>query len=255
MNPKLGRVVNHDKRSLSFSFDTSKLSIVSVVHNRLIPILDQLFLSSCTGNAGIGSINTSPFIQSIKPHYSPDEAGAIKLYSDAEVIEGGVGYPPEDVGSSGLAIAKALYNAGVISGYQHTFTLNDALKAGSLYPFITGINWYADMFNCDADGRVHPTGTLAGGHEIELSEIDVPNSKIWFFNSWGAAWGLNGRFYLTFADYATLLGQQGDVTILFPNVITMPLPTPMPTLKVGSTGSVVKVLQTDLNTLITAGKL
>jgi hypothetical protein len=230
----LGRKVNHDSRSLSYGFNTKGLSIVSVVHNRLIPILNQLQTSSCTGNAGIGAINTAPFIQNASPYYSPDENGALKLYRDAEIIDGGVGYPPEDVGSSGLSIAKALTNAGLISGYQHTFTLNDALMAGSLYPFITGINWYSDMFNPDPDGRVHPTGNIVGGHEIVLSEIDVPNGKIFFTNSWGNTWGVNGRFYLTWADYATLLGQQGDVIVLFPDIVPPPAP-PKPPVALGAT--------------------
>src|ERR1035437_8621192 len=109
MKYKLGRKIDHDTRSLSYGFNSEGLQIISVVHNRLISILNQLSLSSCTGNAGIGSINTSPFIQVVNPHYSPDETGAVKLYSDAEIIDGGVGYPPEDRGSSGLSVAKALY--------------------------------------------------------------------------------------------------------------------------------------------------
>lgn len=225
---KLGRVVEHDARSLSFGFNTSGLQIVSVVHNRMIPILDQGSRSSCVGNAGIGSINTSPFLQSPSPFYSPDEDGAVKLWSAALIIDGGQGYPPQDTGTSGLSAAKALLNAEVISGYQHTFTLNDALKAGSLYPFITGINWYSDMFYPDPDGRVQLKGSVVGGHEIQLSEIDVPNGKIWFNNSWGNSWGVAGRFYLTWADYATLLGQQGDVTVLFPVIVTPPTPVPAP---------------------------
>ena len=220
---KLGRVVNHDTRSLAFGFDTSGLSIIDVEHKRLVPVFDQGQVGSCTGNAGVGAINTTPFVTP-SAHYSPDETGALALYRDAEIMDGGVGYPPEDRGSSGLTIGKALLNAGVISVYQHTFTLNDALKALSLYPVITGINWYSDMFHPDPDGRVHPTGTVAGGHEIEAYKVDVENGRIWFWNSWGASWGVNGTFYLTWADFATLLAQQGDVTVLIPPTVPVPPP-------------------------------
>lgn len=251
---KLGRIINQDTRSLSYGFDTEGLSIKNVKHTRHIPILNQLALSSCTGNAGIGSLGTTPLFEVLpaNPFYSLDENGAIKLWSSALIIDGGTGYPPQDYGSSGLSIAKALYNAGIISGFQHTFNLEDALKAGSLYPFITGIPWFSDMYHPDADGRVHITGNHVGGHEIVMDEIDADNGRIWFSNSWGVGWGLQGRFYLTWADYATLLSQQGDVTILFPILVTPPTPV-YKTLKLGSKGELVKILQTKLNTLINAG--
>src|ERR1035437_10187506 len=116
---RLGRHIEHDSRSLSFAFDTSGLSIIDVEHKRLCPIFNQGQVGSCTGNAGIGAINTEPFIQNTS-YYTADENGALKLFSEAEIIDGGVGYPPEDVGSSGLSIAKALTNSKMISGYQHT---------------------------------------------------------------------------------------------------------------------------------------
>ena len=157
MEYPLGRKINHDLRSINFAFNTKGLNIVDTTHKRFIPILDQGNLGSCTGNAGIGNINTSPFLGNDKV-YTPDEIGAIKLYSDAEKIDGGTGYPPEDAGSSGLSIAKVLLNTGLISNYYHCFTLADTLKAITQFPVIVGTNWYADMFNPDPDGRVHRLG-------------------------------------------------------------------------------------------------
>lgn len=225
----LGRIVNHDERSKMFAFNTSDIQLVNTTHERLVPIFDQGQVGSCTGNAGIGAINTVPFPLNEKV-YTPDEAGAVALYSDAEKIDGGEGYPPEDQGSSGLSIAKVLLNAGLISGYQHTFTLNDALKALTQYPFITGVPWYSAMFSPDLDGRVHPNGILEGGHEIEAYRLDVDNGRIWFHNSWGTSWGVNGDFYLTWEDFAFLLNHQGDVTVLLPITAPAPTPTPPPTL-------------------------
>jgi hypothetical protein len=239
---KLGRIVNHDPRSKNFAFDTTDIPIISITHQRLIPILDQGQVGSCTGNAGIGDINTQPFTLNTKV-YSPDETGALKLYEAAQVIDGVVPYPVTDNGSSGLSIAKALSKTGLISSYQHTFTLYDALKALTQYPVITGINWYSEMFTPDPDGRVHPTGTIAGGHEVELYRIDAEKGRIWGHNSWGNSWGVNGDFYLTWADYATLLGQQGDTTVLIP-----PLGIPTVTLKRNSDNGI-----ETLGTLTTTG--
>jgi hypothetical protein len=232
-DPRLKRHIRHDDASWNYRFPTEGLSIVSAKHTRRIPVLDQGNLGSCTGNAGIGCLGTDPFwVTNVKlarfvGDFTLDEAGAVALYSAATAADDYPGqYPPDDTGSDGLTIAKVLTKAGEISGYTHTFTLDDALKALGVTPFITGVNWYNDMFNPDADGRVHPTGGVAGGHEFVADEVDATNQRVWFTNSWSTSWGVNGRFYMTFADFGQLLSEQGDVTIFTP--LTQPAPTPTP---------------------------
>ncbi len=234
-DPRLRRHVHHDSESRRYPFDTTGLSIVSAKHTRRIPVLDQGQLGSCTGNAGIGALGTDPYYATVPSNplgYSFDEAGAVRLYSDATKVDDAPGqYPPTDTGSDGLTIAKVLKAAGEISGYQHTFTLDDALKALGVTPFITGISWYDGMFDPDPDGRVRPGGTLAGGHEIVADEIDATAEQVWLTNSWGPSWGVTrdgrpGRFWLSFDDFGALLADQGDVTIFTP--LTQPAPTPTP---------------------------
>jgi hypothetical protein len=160
-------------------------------------------------------------------YYSLDQNGAVALYGDATKVDPYAGeYPPTDTGSDGLTIAKVLTAAGEIAGYQHTFTLTDALKALTVTPFITGVNWYNSMFNPSVDGEVTVAGNLAGGHEFIADQIDVENERVWFTNSWGSDWGVNGRFYMNWGDYGSLLAQQGDVTIFVP--VTVPAPEPIP---------------------------
>lgn len=225
-DPRLGRNIMHDSESRKFEFPTEQLPIMSKVWNRYIPILNQGSVGSCTGNAGIGDLGADPMFSVLNSSmkYSLDETGALKLYSDAEDIDGDGPYPPNDNGSNGLSIAKALMNAGMISGYQHTFSLDAALRALSVTPWITGINWYDGMFNPDSEGRVQPTGQIAGGHEVLCRESDVPSEKIWFDNSWGE-WGINGRFWMSFEHFGELLEQRGDVTILLP--LSVPAPEPV----------------------------
>lgn len=162
------------------------------------------------------------------PYYTLDESGAVHLYSDATRIDEWPGeYPPTDTGSSGLAIAKALKNAGMIAGYQWTYSLDAYLRALGVTPVITGTVWTEDMFRPDADGRVHPTGAVAGGHEYCTVGVDVERRRIWHYQSWGQ-WGLDGTglFYTTFDDHGYLLDQQGDAVVFVP--ITQPAPTPPP---------------------------
>lgn len=230
LDPRLKRHINHDSRSRRYAFNTAGIKLTSVKHTRTIPVLDQGNLGSCTGNAGVGCLGTEPFASSGRVGtYSLDEAGAVSLYAAATVADDYPGtYPPEDTGSDGLSIAKVLTAAGEISGYQWTFSLDDALKALVVTPFITGTYWYDGMFDPDPFGRVHPTGSVAGGHEYVADELDVENQRIWFTNSWGTSWGEAGRFWMTWDDYGTLLSQQGDVTIFTPADKPAPIPTPPP---------------------------
>lgn len=228
-DPRLGRNIRHDPKSWAFAYPTAGLPIASVRWLRQVPVFDQGDVGSCTGNAGIGALCTGdlwPIVPSKR--YTPDEAGAVALYSDAETANGDGPYPPNDNGSDGLTVAKVLRAAGLISAYRHTFTINDALKALTQTPLITGISWYADMFTPDREGIVHPGGALAGGHEIVVDEYDAVRARVGFTNSWGPGWGQAGRFYLDVEQYAKLLDDQGDVTVLLPVAAPVPPPGPVP---------------------------
>lgn len=230
LDHRLGRNINHDPRSRRFPVRVSDVVPKSVRHERHVPIFDQGSIGSCTGNAGVGCLATGGFFDIYgrgDKRYSLDEPGAVQLYSDATAQDPYDGaFPPQDTGSDGLTIAKVLTAAGEISGYQHAFSLDDAIKALTLSPFITGTYWYNAMFAPDPDGRAHIAGALAGGHEYVADELDLEREQIWFSNSWGSNWGVQGRFYLTLADYATLLERGGDVTVFVP--ADRPAPQPVP---------------------------
>jgi hypothetical protein len=229
----LGRHVHHDSESRRYAYRPTAIALANASHQRRVPVFDQSNIGSCTANAGLGCLLTDPFFDVVvarpwKP-YTFDEAGAVHLYSDVTAADDYPGrYPPDDTGSDGLTVAKVLKSAGLSSGYQHTFSLRDALLALVDRPLITGINWYNSMFTPDTDGRVQPDGRtgFAGGHEVVADEIDVDGQRVWFTNSWGTSWGVDGRFYMTFEDWGHLLALQGDVTVLVP--VTEPAPTPTP---------------------------
>lgn len=231
-DPRLNRHVRHDPRSRRYPYPTAGLTLTSVRHPRIIPILDQGQLGSCTGNAGIGDLGTTPLYQALTQagllgRFDSSEAGAVDLYSAATQLSSpGDSYPPNDVGSDGLSIAQVLLKRGLIAGYQHTFTLDDCLLALTQTPVMLGIDWHQASFNPESTGQVRIDGPVMGGHEIVADEIDVENERVWFSNSWGASWGIQGRAWLSWDDLGTLLSNQGDVTVLVP--VTAPAPTPVP---------------------------
>ena len=117
---RLGRHVEHDPRSWSFSAGTS--AVKTVTHQRHGKAFDQGDLGSCTGNAMAGLLMTDPFWVQGR---TLTEADAVKLYKVATTLDSIPGkYPPTDTGSSGLGVMKAAVKAGYIAGYAHTFALN-----------------------------------------------------------------------------------------------------------------------------------
>jgi hypothetical protein len=161
------------------------------------------------------------------PRYAPTEPGAVSCYSRATAIDSYPGtFPPDDTGSDGLSVAKALVEAHEISGYEHAFSFAEGLQAIMARPVIVGVNWLNDMFSPDSSGLVHPTGALAGGHEFVWDSYDVDTHICGFTNSWGTSWGAAGRFFMHDDEWAALLAQDGDITSFVP--VTQPAPTPEP---------------------------
>jgi hypothetical protein len=235
-DPRLGRHVNHDSRSLRFLVRAEEpFTLTSVRHKAYIPTLDQGNLGSCTGNAGTMALATGLFWDTLPSDTlsimdaDVDEAFAVGVYSDATKIDPWDGaYPPTDTGSDGLSIAKVLKTRGLISGYLHATSLEATLTALEWKPVIVGTEWRNDMFNPDSEGRLHITGKVAGGHEYCLDELDVENQRVWMHNSWGTGWGRTGRAWLTWADLATLLAADGDCTVFVPIDEPAPVPTSDP---------------------------
>jgi hypothetical protein len=217
----LGRHIEHDPRSRDFAYErvVKATSYRTVHHRRYGEVFDQGELGSCTGNAAAGAVNTVPVHKSGQALlHEPD---AINIYERATVIDGFPGtYPPDDTGSSGLAVAKVLLERKLISSFQHAFNLDAALAALQLQALILGINWYEGFDTPDQYGLVKIAGQVRGGHEIEAKGFTLrsplSSSLILCENSWGNGYGLEGMFHFTVATLQQLLNDQGDATILNP---------------------------------------
>lgn len=227
---RLGRHVHHDSRSWNYRYTAPPgMTLLSVGWIRRIPILDQGNVGSCTGNALTGALGTDPDWGDLPSgHPVMDEAEALAIYSAAETIDGDGPYPPNDNGSSGLSVCKAAVAAGLISGYQNTFSLADALAALQNGSVISGFSWYDSMDTPDSAGLVaiSPGAVVRGGHEVEARRLDVDRQLVGFDNSWGTSWGDNGSFWMSWATWDRLLSEQGDVTVPVP--LSQPAPVPVP---------------------------
>jgi hypothetical protein len=228
---RLGRHVNHDDRSLQYLLPEAD-TVATVQWSRVIEVLDQGNVGSCTGNACTGVLGTQPddadLAALIAAGLVLDENEALTLYSAAEVIDGDGPYPPNDNGSSGLSVAQAAKNAGLCSGYLHALSVAAAHNALQTGPFMVGSNWYTSMDTPDASGLVAiaADATVRGGHEYECIGYDEPSDRWHMVNSWGTGYGVAGHFYMDTPTLTRLLAEEGDVTSLVP--LSQPAPTPTP---------------------------
>jgi len=225
---RLGRNMWLDARSLAHMVENNVHEMGQPLRScrweRVLTVLDQGQLGSCTGNAGTGALGTQPFYNTVGRTVlpAPDDAAAaegfaVQLYADATAADGYPGnYPPDDTGSSGLAICKVLTSRGTIGGYRWARTAYGFLRLLQSGPVLQGMPWYNAFFTPDPQGFIDSdpnwaSSGVAGGHEVEavaveLDAADAFSSVITYVNSWGARWGDSGRFRMRLRTYEQLNG-------------------------------------------------
>jgi hypothetical protein len=223
---RLGRHVDTRLRQLARPYAGPRRAVASVTWARNMPILDQGDVGSCTGNAMTGALGTGPLFAALPAGVTLDENEALKLYSEAEVIDGDGPYPPNDNGSTGPSVAKAAEDDGLISGFAHYADLDSTLQALMDGPVILGVSWYSSFDTPAADGTVSIAAGayVRGGHEVVARIVDAAAQAIGLDNSWGTSYGADGSFRMSFATLGRLLAENGDCTA--PQPLNSPAPVP-----------------------------
>jgi hypothetical protein len=234
---RLGRHLALDARSLAYTIereveDLAGVSIRPADHHSPLPVLNQGNLGSCTGNAGTyavaalagaAGLNRLPLNGlSLGGNATDDEAWAVELYSEATWDDGFPGtYPPDDGGSSGLGVARALKAAGLIGRYTWATSLRGFATLLQRGGVLMGTPSLEAWFDPDADGFVDadprwPHSGVAGGHEVYVEALeswddrDPHASVIRFRNSWGD-WGDSGSGRMRLSTYVLLKSQGIDL--------------------------------------------
>lgn len=252
-DPRLGRHVRHDTRSARPEYAVAvlpKSEIKSVTWERHIPILDQGNIGSCVPNTGTELLATDAAgytgVSSVTIAKSDTKkeftAGAVwdltetfaqQLYRLVTRLDPFTGqWEPDDTGSDGLTLAKALVMLGLSDVYQHAFSYSALVTALNVKgPVGLGTVWYNSMFTPKASGEivVDPSSGVAGGHEYMSRQFDADNDRVWIDNHWAESWGLDGRAWISGKGMTTLLKAQGDVIVPhFTGAAPIPTPTPTP---------------------------
>lgn len=171
-------------------------------------VLDQGDYGTCVGNAGAGWLASQPVVDP-----GVNETLARALYREATCFDGQCD-DTYQAGSTSRSLAKALQARGRLSAYAFASTMADVDEWLDHHgPVCVGTDWTNDMFDPDASGYVHPTGSVAGGHEylvLGRESADVYRLR----NSWGTGWGLSGDFRMVRSDLTKLLFQMDGDALL-----------------------------------------
>lgn len=232
----LGRRREHDPQSRAFAAPLRRTTapLKSVTHTLAMPHLNQDDKGSCEGETAMEMLGCSLAINNRRAFWAkatgkrstkyPTQPDALSCYSLATTLDEFAGsYPPDDTGTSGLGVAKALKQLGGITRYEWTFTWSAFLGALQKRPVMLGTDWYDSMFDHDASGLLTVDGSAAGGHAYLAFAYRPATSlpeRIGCTNHWvwddGSPWGVrigkhDGCFWLRGVDLEQLLiHEQGE---------------------------------------------
>jgi hypothetical protein len=208
--PGMGRgLVNHDEQSKQYrAVDLIDQTKPHTRHWRRGRAYDQGATSQCVAYTGVGILNTAK-LSAATPYEVRSRLVPEQLYRGAQANDQWPGDQYD--GTSGLGLCRYLAITGQIHEYRWIFGIDDALLTLSwLGPLGIGVNWLSNMWETDSDGYIHVSGDPVGGHEVEVTGIDVRRQHVIITNSWGTGWGRNGKAFLSFDDLGKLLDADGD---------------------------------------------
>lgn len=170
------------------------------------PVLDQGRTSSCVGHGVKGWLMSTPVRSG--PMEPPS---AMDIYDLARRLDDNPTNDTLDTGTSVRAGFAAVAQTGHVKSYVWAFDVSTVAKwlltHGSV---VIGTDWLTGMEETDPAGYIHVNGTVLGGHCTLLYGVDRRTETLYGVNSWGVAWGMGGKFKLTFSDFGLLLAHGGE---------------------------------------------
>lgn len=215
-DPRLDRLVQFDERSRAFP-------IRALLPDKAKPRsytwgcgiwLDQGNEGACVGFSISHEAAAKPVVV-----LGITDDTARTLYHRARELDD---YPGEDYeGTSVLGGIKAAQEVGWYPSYSWAFGLDDLiLGVGHHGPSVLGLDWREGQMDTDANGFIHATGDVVGGHAILCRGVNVKGRYFTLRNSWGSGWGVNGDCRISFDDMDSLLHSQGEACLPVRRAVT-----------------------------------
>jgi hypothetical protein len=184
-------------------------------------VLDQGREGACVGFGWTADALSTPVsvdLSRVKASVPRDPtAFAHYIYQRAKVLDPWEGTDYE--GTSVLAGAKAMREAGLIKEFRWCFGIDDVIDAVlTKGPVVLGIYWYESMYDAP-EGIVSVSGKIVGGHCITAVGYKLAASSttgedcVILQNSWGPDWGKNGLAEIRVSQLDELLKNTGEACV------------------------------------------
>jgi len=173
--------------------------------------LNQFAEGACCGFGTTHALLAEPKQGSVEKY---DDDYARSVYHQAQLHDQFPGEEPEVSGTSVIEALREVKRRGDITSFRWSFGLQEALLGLSWYgPAVVGSKWTRGM-EPDEWGYIHPTGRVLGGHCYLVNSININRKTVCVHNSWGEDWGTDGRAWLTWEDFESLLEDGGECAFL-----------------------------------------
>jgi len=117
-------------------------------------------------------------------------------------------------GTSVRGAVKILNKLGFVKSYWWGKSAKDVhgwvMKRG---PVVLGTLWYENMSRLDRSGYAIPSGRVLGGHAYLCIGYNKKRKAFKCLNSWGASWGVKGKFWISFKNMDFLVKKGGEACI------------------------------------------
>lgn len=186
------------------------------------PIIDQGREGACVGFGWTAEALSTPVsvdLSRVKADVPRDPtAFAHHIYQRAKVLDIWEG---EDYdGTSVLAGAKAMREAGLVKEFRWCFSVEDVIDAVlTKGPVVLGIYWYESMYEAP-EGILSVSGKIVGGHCITAvgfklaKDSATGEDSVILQNSWGPDWGINGLAEIRVSALADLMKNSGEACVV-----------------------------------------
>ena len=168
--------------------------------------MNQMQTNACVGFTGIGFVMSEPM-----PAKLDDPVKiAIAAYHLAQNHDGIPGKEPDYFGTTLEGGCKALFEMGLaegefIWGNQLEQIIPHLIHRG---PVMVGTEWTFNMA-VTRRGRATAKGRSFGGHAYLLYGADTVQKELYFLNSHGQNYGVDGKFFMSFDEFDILLKRGG----------------------------------------------
>jgi hypothetical protein len=174
---------------------------------RVTPVKDQDGCGSCVAHAIVAQEESAIEIAQNASKPLPDLAEDEFFSHGGNCNNGWIFERAYPVAKDTGIMTQACYDSGsckdrsYIDSWTTTRDPKTALQVG---PIVSGIDWDNDWFYYDGGIINDGSGTIAGGHALEIVGYNDPGQYWIVKNSWGSSWGESGYFrmsYTTAANY------------------------------------------------------